>query len=159
MVVSDTGPLNYLIQIDQVGVLRHVFHDLAIPVEVAAELSHHRAPHRVRDWIAHPPSWLAVHDVAQTSRPLPEGRNRGEAAAISLALSVKADMILIDDRAAAAVALARGLAVLGTLGILVMAGRQGLVDLRSAITRLQATNFRAAPRLYAAVLTAIPGDK
>jgi hypothetical protein len=39
------------------------------------------------------------------------------------------------------------LAVSGTLGVLDLANRVGLVNLRDALDRLKATNFRASPRV------------
>ena len=65
----------------------------------------------------------------------------GERAAIALALSMHLDLILIDDRTGATAARARGLAVMGTLGVLDRAGQRGLVDLSAAVAALQATNF------------------
>ena len=48
----------------------------------------------------------------------------------------------MDDRAGVAVAYRYGLAVTGTLGVLDLAARRGLVDLATAFTKLKATNFR-----------------
>jgi predicted nucleic acid-binding protein len=42
----------------------------------------------------------------------------GERAAIALALSMQADLILIDERKGTSVAIAKGFTVTGTLGIL-----------------------------------------
>jgi predicted nucleic acid-binding protein len=39
------------------------------------------------------------------------------------------------------------LAVSGTLGVLDLAARQGLVNLSEALRRLEGTTFRASPRL------------
>jgi predicted nucleic acid-binding protein len=66
----------------------------------------------------------------------------GERAAITLALSLHADLILIDERKGTAVALGKGLDVTGTLGVLGLAARRGLVDLADAFARLKRTNFR-----------------
>ena len=46
----------------------------------------------------------------------------------------------------------RRLAIRGTLGILGLAARHGLTDLRSAIERLRGTNFRASEELIESVL-------
>ena len=47
---------------------------------------------------------------------------------------------------------ALGLSVIGTLGILDRASAHNLVDFSDAWRRLQATNFRATPRLVAELL-------
>jgi hypothetical protein len=66
----------------------------------------------------------------------------GERAAIVLALSMHADMILIDERKGTSVALTKGFEVTGTLGILRLAARTGLIDLDDALAKLKRTNFR-----------------
>jgi predicted nucleic acid-binding protein len=76
-----------------------------------------------------------------TELPLPTLDN-GERAAIALALSEKANLLLIDERAGVRAALANGLSVVGTVGVLEMAARLGMVDLSAAFTRLRATSFR-----------------
>jgi predicted nucleic acid-binding protein len=76
----------------------------------------------------------------------------GERAAISLGLSLKADLILIDERKGTAVALMKGLEATGTLGVLDLAATRGLVNLREALDRLTKTNFRYRPQLITALL-------
>jgi predicted nucleic acid-binding protein len=46
----------------------------------------------------------------------------------------------------------RGLAVTGTLGVLDLASRAGLLHLQDAFSRLQKTNFRYPPSLIEALL-------
>lgn len=76
----------------------------------------------------------------------------GERAAITLALSLRSDLILIDERKGTTVALSKGLDVTGTLGVLRLAARRGLVDLAEAFTRLKRTNFRYRQEILAAIL-------
>lgn len=78
--------------------------------------------------------------------------DRGERAAIALALLIKADLVLMDDRDGVTLARRRGLRVTGALGILALAARRGLVDLAAAFTRLKATNFRYPPEIMDALL-------
>ncbi len=44
VVVADTSPLNYLVQIGEVGILRELYGTIVIPVEVFVELSDSDAP-------------------------------------------------------------------------------------------------------------------
>jgi predicted nucleic acid-binding protein len=70
-------------------------------------------------WIANPPEWLTV--LPAPPEPLDPALlklDSGERAAIALARSVKADGILMDDRAGVVAARTQGFAVVGTLGIL-----------------------------------------
>ena len=66
----------------------------------------------------------------------------GERAAITLALSMHADLILIDERKGTQAAIRRGFEVTGTLGVLRPAARRGLVSLAESFDRLKRTNFR-----------------
>jgi predicted nucleic acid-binding protein len=66
----------------------------------------------------------------------------GERSAITLGLSLKADLILIDDRKGASIALNKGFEITGTLGVLDLVARRHLINLRDALDRLKRTNFR-----------------
>src|SRR5262249_54027531 len=119
------------------------------------------APREVQAWIGQAPAWLEV-------RPNPESNDssldeatldEGERAAIALARAVSADLVLMDDRAGVAVARQNGLAVTGTLGVLELAARRGLIDLGSALSRLKATNFRYPPEIMDALLARWMADK
>ena len=98
------------------------------------------------------PGWLEV-SVVSTCDDASLGRlDEGEKSAIALGLSLSADLILIDDRRGAAAARGKGFEVTGTLGILDLAARRGMVDLYEALARLRATNFRRREELFAALL-------
>jgi predicted nucleic acid-binding protein len=71
-----------------------------------------------------------------------KGLDEGEQAAIALATALDADLLLMDDREGVMVARSKELTVTGTLGILSLAARRGLVDLADSCARLKCTNFR-----------------
>jgi hypothetical protein len=73
---------------------------------------------------------------------LPLQIHPGEAAAIDLAVSLHADLLLIDDRAGVNLARQKGLRVTGTLGVLDLAGTRELLDFKQAIESLRSTTFR-----------------
>jgi predicted nucleic acid-binding protein len=150
-VVSDTSPLNYLIQIDAIGVLPSLFGQVIVPHSIVAELRHSQAPAVVQEWATAPPSWLEVRDPA--SREVVPGLGVGESDAIALALELRADQLLVDDLLAREVAAQLGLALTGTLAVVVEAGNLGLINLDEAVTRLKATNFRASEDVWQAVLS------
>lgn len=77
-----------------------------------------------------------------TDDPALASLDPGERAAIALGISLKADLILIDERKGSFAALSKGFETTGTLGILDLAARRGFIDLRDAIERLKQTNFR-----------------
>ncbi len=140
LVIADTGPINYLILIGHVDLLPRLFERVALPRAVARELSDPDAPVMVSDWIASPPAWLEIHDT--TGPPQVSSLDEGEAAAIALAESLHADLLLIDERDGYRVAKGRGLHITGTLGVLDMAAESGLIDFAGAIQKLESTSFR-----------------
>jgi len=99
---------------------------------VRDELANAEAPQAVRDWIAHAPDWLDVRPAHPGDDFAVAKLDAGERATIALALAVKAELVLMDDREGVAVARGRGLVVTGTLGVLDLAARRGLIDLAAA---------------------------
>ena len=153
LVVADTGPLNYLVLIDYIELLPKLFEKVFAPAAVSAELLHQDAPAIVRAWAARPTAWLEVRSVSSTiDDPAWRALDAGEREALALARTLKADLVLMDDRAAVAVAIKHGYAVTGTLGVLDLAARRGLVDLAEALARLKATSFRYRPEILDALL-------
>jgi predicted nucleic acid-binding protein len=142
LVVADTSPIFYLLAIDHISLLPRLFGKTFIPDAVHWELCHPAAPTFVRDWAAKPPDWIELMPVASTEDPELRLLGSGERAAITLALNLRADLILIDERKGSSVAQAKGFAVTGTLGILSLAARRGLVNLGESFARLKRTNFR-----------------
>lgn len=145
LVVSNTSPISYLVAIEQIDLLPRLFETIRIPETVRDELAAPQAPPVVQAWIASPPDWLTIHPIPRT-QPNPDllKLDAGERAAILLAESLCADLILLDDLAARRLATRRGMPITGVLGILDRAASQGWVDFAATIHRLQQTNFRTA---------------
>ncbi len=155
VVISDTSPVRYLVLIGQVELLPALYTEVLIPEAVADELQQPATPEPVRRWIAHRPSWLQV--VPPTARPASASLvdlDRGEHEAIVLALHLKADLVLMDEREGVEEARRLGLIVTGTLGVLDRAAERGLIELVPAIARLRQTNFRIDPSLLDRLLAA-----
>jgi len=98
VVVADTSPIRYLVQIDEIDLLRRLFRKIWIPEIVAEELRHPSAPAVIRAWMKLPPGWLEVMPAPSLDDPVLESLDPGERAAIALGISLKADLILIDER-------------------------------------------------------------
>jgi len=92
--------------------------------------------------------------LGQTEDASLKGIDAGEKAAIQLAVSLNADLLLMDDRRGVKAAQRKGLHVTGTLGILDLAAHRGLVDFAQAVEKLRLTNFRTPPALLEALLKA-----
>jgi predicted nucleic acid-binding protein len=149
VVVSDTTPLNYLIQLGQIEVLQRRFRRIIIPNAVLGEMLHPKAPMAVRDWAKSLPGWTEVRSPIR--RISLTGLGIGERDALSLALELKADLTLMDDLAARYEATNLGLAVAGTIGLIAEAHRLGWIDFDETIRRLRGLNYRISDALIAQV--------
>jgi predicted nucleic acid-binding protein len=146
LVVADTSPL-YLILIQAIQWLPTLYQRIAVPPTVWSELSHPDAPRMVLDWAASAPPWLEV--IAPTLTMPDLDLDDGESAAIALALELKADRLLLDERQGRKLVAKRfSIEVAGTLAILRDAALAGHLDLRQALAALKTTNFRASALLY-----------
>ncbi len=150
IVVSDNSPINYLLLIGLIDILPELFGKVIIPNAVYEELCHPGAPQIVGDWVANLPEWVEVRAVPHPDPSLELGA--GESEAITLAVLIKADALLIDERKGRREAVARGLVVSGTLNILEEAAERGLIDLRQACVLLLQTSFRASTTLIQELL-------
>jgi predicted nucleic acid-binding protein len=89
---------------------------------------------------------IPIHDAGLTRL------HAGERDAISLALAVHADAVLLDERHGRKEAENRDLKPIGTLGVLVAAHERGLIDLTATIDTLRQTSFHASPKLLASIV-------
>jgi predicted nucleic acid-binding protein len=115
IVVADTAPLNYLIQINCDGVLPRLYGRILVPASVMQELGHTTAPAPVRTWLAHAPVWVDVHLTVAVPDVELADLDPGEREAIQLAEEQQADLLLIDERKGRRRARLRGLKTTGTL--------------------------------------------
>ncbi|MEE8305559.1 MAG: DUF3368 domain-containing protein [Candidatus Tectomicrobia bacterium] len=141
LVVADTTSLRYLILIAHADVLHTLYGRVLIPQAVFDELQHVRTPPAVHTWLAQLPQWLEIHQVHDAPDETLQHLDPGEHEAIVLAQALHADLLLMDDWDGRQEAERRHLAVTGTLGVLERASIRGLLDLPTAIARLQMTNF------------------
>lgn len=148
IVVSDASPLIALDSINKLELLPLLYKQVLIPPRVYEEAGTNSL---------HAVSWLTVVPVEDNPfiiDLLAQGLDRGEAEAIALALQVKAQKLIIDERRGRSVAERLGLELIGTLGLLVKAKQAHLVDeVRPLIdTLIQTISFRISPALYAQIL-------
>jgi len=142
-----------LILIGHIDLLPRLFQRIILPTAVEEELHDIDAPAAVRAWIGSPPAWLEILAGDQeTPGPGPATLDEGEAAVIALAVSLHADLVLIDERKGVKVARSQGLRVTGTLGLLDLAAQSGLVDFTEAAERLRLTTFRCPEALLEIML-------
>jgi hypothetical protein len=145
LVVADSSPLIYLSRIRLLHVLSTLFGDVVVPRAVWDEAVERRPSAPGIESLRHA-GWIRIVDNPSSSADL--GLDPGETAAILVAESLHADLLLIDERLGRAVAQERGLAVRGTLGVLVQARQSGVLPaLKPVLDALNAEGFRIAPAL------------
>jgi len=161
IVVSDTSVFTNLAAIGHLHLLQQLYDRIFIPTAVYQEL------------IVDPPvpgtvevetlQWLEVRCVS--NRAIVEQlQNRaqldpGESEAITLALEINADLLLIDERRGRTEANRLGIRITGLLGVLVEAKQRALISaVQPLMDDLIATSqFRVSQALYSQIL-AIVGE-
>ncbi len=143
IVVADATPLIALLDTGRIGLLQSLYREVLIPPAVRDESF--SLPGRTL------PAWFRV----QSPRlPIPgnvlEARlGQGETEAIALALDVRAELLLVDDRQARGVARRMGLSTAGTVSVLIRAKETGLIStLKPLLDGLVGTGFRISETLY-----------
>jgi predicted nucleic acid-binding protein len=119
-VVCDTGPVNYLIQINVIDVINRLFTAVLLPSACHLELMQPKAPEVVRDWATDLPGWVKVCDPKAPLREPLNGLSFADLEVLSPAGEQRA-LVLMDDLAGRIQAKSAGLQVIGTLGIVELA--------------------------------------
>lgn len=128
IVVSDTSPIRALTHLGRLDLLHELYDEVLVPPAVASELQHPRATLAALD-IQHL-SFIRIQAPADRAlvNSLAVELDAGESEAIALAIEVRADGILMDEKAGRRAARQRGLIVTGVLGVLVAGKREGCID-------------------------------
>lgn len=96
--------------------------------------------------------WLTIQDVENRTlvSVLQQDLDQGEAEAIALMLEQPSEALLLDEKKARQVARRMALPVLGTLGLLIWAKRQGVIcNLQEQLDALQVVaQFRLGQQVY-----------
>lgn len=152
IVVTDAGPLIYLAGAGELDILRHLFDAVVVPRVVFDEVTVAGAG-RIGSAEVAAATWLRVEIEAPDPR-LSATLDAGEASAIPLAERLHATL-LVDDASARAVAQDRGIRIVGTLGVLLLAKRAGRVSLVAPILeRMAALGMYVSADLRRRVLQA-----
>ena len=156
LIVADAGPLIGMAQIGLLPLLKDLYAKVLIPPKVHDELQIPLLrPGYEALAIALNEAWISV------SVPRPTAHfaaikeilgESGEAEAIALAEEGGTDL-LIDERRGRGVALSRGLRIVGTGAVLLLAKERGFIDrVGDALDQLASHSYRIAPSLRARIL-------
>lgn len=158
IVVADAGPLIHLAAIGQLELIRSFAADVLIPqavfeevVVVGAGLPGSREVEAC--------NWLRVVTPSRgdvVAALLGGGLHLGEAQAIAVAIELRADRLLIDERQGRLTAEAMGVSVIGSIGILIAAKAHGDIPaLAPQLFALRASGVWLSDVLMARVLASV----
>ena len=148
LIVSDASPLHYLALIQEAHILPLLFGRVIIPQKVFDELQQPNTPSAVKAFAASLPSWLEIRAVTTPIDGSLLHLDRGEQEAITLAIEIQPETLLIDETKGRRAAKSHGLKTIGTLAILLDGAIAGFCDLEKSFEILRQTNFRATEDLY-----------
>ena len=148
IVVSDTSGLSVLITVGREDLLPKLFQKVYIPEAVRREL---------QSFHSKLPAWLECLAVSKGKEKTPGHLGKGEWEAILLAEQTRADLLLMDEKPGRRVAKGRGLQVIGVLGVLVQAKKEGLIgELGPLLQEMVSTaGFFLSPDLLQAALRSV----
>ncbi|MDJ0581948.1 DUF3368 domain-containing protein [Crocosphaera sp.] len=157
IIVSDTSPLSNLAIVGYVSLLKEIYTTVIIPQAVANELNNvNDEDMEIKQLLSL--EWIQIEQITN-SELVKRLRNEnnldlGEAQAITLALELKADDLLIDERLGRREAVRLGLSITGVLGVLLVAKARGLISSVKPIIDALITKakFRISHQLYEEVL-------
>jgi uncharacterized protein len=158
IVVSNTSPIFYLSTIGQLDLLRQLYGEIIIPNAVFNEITN-VGNTDASAAIVPTLSWIQTQPVSDQAfiNTLKVELDPGEAEAIALAVELKANRLLIDERLGRAAAMRSALQVTGVLGILIASKRRKLIqEVKPLLDALiEQVGFWVDERLYAEVLQTV----
>ncbi len=138
LIISDTTCLILFDKIGELTILRDLFQQVTITSEIAEEFKK-----RIPDWIK-----IKDPENSKNVNAYSEIVDLGEASAIALSKEIENSLLILDDLKARRLADELKLKYTGSLGILILACRKGLItDIDEIITKIQSTNFRLSNAL------------
>lgn len=152
-VVSNSTPLIALSKIGKFALLKDYFPEICIPravyIEVVDNGGNLYGARKVKEV-----DWIKVKEVGNqlAVKALKTSIDAGESEAVILATEIGADLLIIDDADGRQIAQGMGLKVTGTVGVLLMAAKDGKLDLKGALEHLRAEGFRLSQKEYQRIL-------
>ena len=133
LIIVDSSCLIGLTNIKLLDILHSLYGTVTVTPEIAAEYG------------LDLPDWITVTPVKNTvlQTAIQSDLHAGEASAIALALENPGSLVVLDDKKARRYAANFGLAITGTMGIVVSATENGIIkDAAGAFEKLRKTGFR-----------------
>ena len=154
IVISDTTPIISLMKVGRLELLQQLFDIVYIPMAVYKELTENESYPREAK-IVQECDFLIVERVENEKsvtilRNL-NGLDAGESEAIILAGEKQSDVLLVDENKGRQVAKKMGIAITGTIGILMQAFDERMLtreDIEECIEHLKESEIRISEKLY-----------
>jgi len=143
VIITDTSCFSLLLKLNALDLLRQLSQEVVTTPEIAEEFDHPL------------PVWVIVKKVINISlqQEFLNYVDLGEASAIALASEIAYDFIILDDAEARKFAEKKGMAVKGTIGLLLIAKKTGFIPLlKPYFDQIQRTNFRVSQTILDLVL-------
>jgi predicted nucleic acid-binding protein len=138
IIISDTSCLIILSNIGELDLLRKVYGQIYTTSIIAEEYGEIL------------PDWIIIKDISDQLRMkiLEIQIDKGESSAIALALETPESTLILDDFKARKVAESLGLNFTGTIGIIIRAKLNGMIDsIKPILAKIKETNFRISPEI------------
>lgn len=142
-IISDSSCIIALDNIGMLDLLKHLYGNIIISKEVAAEYG---SPLK---------KWMTVKDITNKTylRILSGIVDEGEASAIALYFEIKDSTLILDDLKARNLAKDLGIKYTGLMGMLVKAKQKKLIGaVKPVLFKLEANNFRISENLKHSIL-------
>ena len=159
IIISDTTPIISLIKINRLDLLEELFGEVLIPDAVFRELTTNVTFKEEAD-IVKSSEFIKVSSI-QNRKSLEilqaaSGLDAGESEAIILADELKSDVLIIDEKRGRKVAQNLGIAITGTIGILIQAYHEKILseeEVKSCFEYLKNSSIRLSDTLIQEALS------
>lgn len=158
IIISDTTPIISLLKAEQLDLLQKLFDEVIIPNAVFHELISNQRFQDEAQKIKDCP-YIYVEEVISIKSVdifrRVTGLDAGESEAIVMADEKKADLLLMDERKGRIVAKQMGLTITGTVGILLQAFDEELLnadEIKKSMIKLRECGIRISESLYKLIL-------
>ncbi len=154
MIICDSSPLISLAALESLNILDLQFAGVIVPGAVYNEVVQAGKPYsEILQIYLQDKVMVVQNEVAVNILKCDLGA--GESEVIVLAKESNAPYVLIDDQKARKIAELNELPVIGTLGVLLKAKKNGMIDkIRPLLEQLEKSDIRISPKLIDLILTA-----
>ena len=164
IVISDTTPLITLMKADMLSILGELFGEVLLPEAVFSEVTINKT-YQDESEIIKNSDFIKVVKVNSSDRvsllQRATGLDRGESEAIICADEMKADLLLMDEKAGRKIAKNMKLPITGSIGIILRAFQSRVIsenEAEEALDKIKTSNSHVADKLISQALAIVHGD-